>query len=266
MTTCKMVFASAPLLQSGMTNASGSCIICGDSPTIKAHLFPRAIMADLREDAKALVQGDRTRDGYTLPQNGEWDDTILCKHHEDIIGAGDNYAVRFFRSGLDRGRLVENGKALAVPNPHPDRLVHFAYSTVWRVAVSRAGRRSGLNLGRYEPILRDSLLGRTGYDLQVLIGISNLRLGEERPVPFCLYPYRQRLRAWNTWHFVLGGFDFHLLTDQRPFPVEWKPYLANGNDPLILTATDPMDIRTVPMLQPLLGRMLKGPALGQQRR
>lgn len=240
-----------------MANKAGRCIICGQSPTVKSHLFPRAMIFDIRADQNSVVQGSRHRDGIRLFQSGEWDDQFLCKVHEDRIGSGDDYTIRFCRSLETLGRPAFAGRATAVPNPQPDRLLHFIYGTVWRHAMSVRNAADKLTLGRYEAVLRQALLDDGPYDLQALVGIQNLTLGKHGKVNFALNPYRQKLGSLNTWHFVVGGLDFHLLTDRRGFNSDWKPYLANGNDPIYLTAIDPKDMRTVPMLRPLFDRMLK---------
>src|SRR5687768_14330997 len=80
-----------------MANIQGRCLICSEGPTVKAHLFPRALMLDLKAGEKALVEGSRHRDGVRFSQNGVWDDGYVCKRHEDECGAGDDYAIRFCR-------------------------------------------------------------------------------------------------------------------------------------------------------------------------
>jgi len=121
--------------------------------------------------------------------------------------------------------------------------------------MSARNAADGLDLGRYEQVLRKSLLEKGPYDLQALVARQNLTLGELGRIDFAINPYRQRLGELNTWHFAVGGLDFHLLTDQRRFDPQWSPFLANGNEVLHLTSIDRKDIREVPMLRGLLDRM-----------
>ena len=81
-----------------VANQSGRCSIGGKGPTAKSHLFPRALMFDIRASDGAVVQGSRHRVGIRLLQSGERGDRYLCKAHEDQIGAGDDYAIRLCRS------------------------------------------------------------------------------------------------------------------------------------------------------------------------
>jgi hypothetical protein len=235
-----------------MGKLQGRCLICGSADTIKAHIFPRAILLDIRAEGKTLIQGDRGREGVRFSQNGDWDDTMLCKEHEDRIGAGDDYAVRFLRTSVESAPRVENGKAFAIPNPSPAKLMHFAYACVWRAVNSLGGKSHNLTLGRYNQVLCDALMNEGPYDLQVLIGYSRLGLNEVGRVSLAINPHTVRMRGLKCWQFVIGLYEFYLFTDRQRLPREWSPYLANGNDPLIVSEGDIRDIREVPRLRPLL--------------
>jgi hypothetical protein len=140
-------------------------------------------------------------------------------------------------------------------NSEPDLLAHFVYSTVWKFAVSQHGRDNGLRLGPYEIMLRDRIFGTAPTDLPFLVGRHQFKLNKA-DVAIGIPPHRQKLKDWRTWLFVIGGLQFHLKLDQRPFPAEWSPFLANGNDPLLLTPGTGMDIREVPILKPIFQRMV----------
>lgn len=237
-----------------MGKQGGRCLICGSVETVKSHIFPRAILLDIRAQEKSLVQGDRGRPGIRFSQNGDWDDTMLCKEHEDQIGAADDYAVRFLRKGIEGARRVESGRALEVQNPRPSKLMHFAYASVWRTVNCRNGRSHNLNLGLYEQVLREALLKNGPYNLQLLIAFSHIGLEGRGRIPLVINPYKIRFMGLNCWQFVIGLFAFYLFVDRRHLPTEWSPYLANNN-PLILSEGNVRDIRDIPGLRPVLEGM-----------
>lgn len=243
----------------GMANQSGRCVICGEGPTVKAHIFPRALIFDIRGDAKNVIEGDRSFLGTRKKQSGDWDDGILCDRHEKVIGGADEYATDFIRREPLFQSTVGSVRCQSHRNAIPDKLLHFAYSAVWRRVVSRGGVRHKLNLGPYDKVILDAMLKGGPYALPLIIGKSGLGLMETGRLKMAIDPYRQRLGKWNCWHFNLCGFDFHLVTDQRPLPSEWTPYIANRNDPLIVTDMDFLDIRTVPMLRSVLNNMIQRP-------
>jgi hypothetical protein len=58
---------------------------------------------------------------------------------------------------------------------------------------------------------------------------------------------------YRIWHFIVGRLDFYMKADQRPFPIDWQPFLANYNDPNILCQTPERNVETLPLLWPKIG-------------
>jgi hypothetical protein len=216
-------------------------------------------MLDMRADSPQLIAGRRQKPGIELRQNGEWNDRILCATHEAAIGSGDDYGVRFCR----RWRKLGAGqKIVKVPNPKPDQLLRFAYAIVWRHAVGQVSP-SLLQLGPFERVIFDQLSSDGPYDLQLLIGASPLTL-QGRPLTLAIAPYRDRMTIWNVIHFTLSGLDFYLKVDQRPFPTAFRPYLANDNDPVIISNPGARSVHQVPKLRPIFEQMRKSTWKGPQ--
>ncbi|MDG5488854.1 hypothetical protein NYR55_09530 [Sphingomonas sp. BGYR3] len=239
-----------------MANPSGKCVVCGEGPTVKAHLFPRALMLDIRDDTRELVEGSRHRTGIRYRQNGPWDDRYLCSLHETQCGAGDDYFVRFARR-LERDAVPLDGRpGYKIANPRPDKLLHFAYAMVWRQVVCPEGQDLGLNLGPYRALLEAVLFNGAPATLELLIGRSSLMIDGTTPARIAIAPYRQKLMNRSVWHFEVAGLQFFLKTDKRAWPAEWARYLANGNDPLYLAAPERRDLASAPLLQDIFAQML----------
>lgn len=94
------------------------CVVCGSSSTVKAHLFPRALLHDLKVDDKHLFGYGMKREGETFFQSGRFDPDILCDIHEQSLHLCDDYAVKFIRRKIPRGKPFKQ-VALEVPNPQP---------------------------------------------------------------------------------------------------------------------------------------------------
>ena len=188
-------------------------------------------------------------------QSGLWDDSILCATHEQELHSGDDYVIDFVRDFSKISRPHNGAFGFNVKNPKPELLVRFIHSTIWRYVVSRSGARFDLNLGPYLDRIRDYVFSGTDQPLPAIVGRSNLRDLNGAPLEVGIPPYRQKLKDWNVWHFQIGGFDFYLKTDKRPFPAHFEPYLADKN-PLICRLIDPVDFASVPMFQPILSNMV----------
>lgn len=240
-----------------MSALGSSCVVCGRSPTVRAHLFPKALVHRIRGNEKNVTGGDRIRPGIKLTQSGEWDDSILCEEHEGAFATADDYMARFCRRFEKGATLSPSGNSYNAPNPRPDLLLRFAAATTWRHVVSKHGNSHGLDLGPYRQIIERHLFDGAELPLEALIGRSTILDLNGNRIEIGLAPHKSKLLHWNIWHFTIAGFDFYLKTDKRPFPSQWKEFLANDNDPITLPLIDPRRLHEVPMFQPIFAQMLK---------
>ena len=239
-----------------MSEHLDSCVVCGARPTVKSHLFPRALVRRIRGDDKHVTQGDRVRLGVKLTQSGPWDDSILCDTHESLLGPFDDYIARFCSRFSESAVISSSGNSYNCPNPKPDLLLGFAYATIWRFAVSKHGAMHHLQLGPYQLLLEHHLFHGHRIELQAILGRANVVDPRGKSVEVGIAPYRVKLRDWNLWHFAVGGFDFYVKTDQRPFPRSWKPFLLNDNDPVAMPLIDPQALHDIPKFQSIFQNMI----------
>ncbi len=229
------------------------CVICGDEKTVKAHLLSRAFIHDLRNGAKHVIEADADREGVRFHQSGTFDANILCFKHEKAAGVGEDYSIRWIRSVLQQ-LTSHPSTEWAVPNAKPDHLLRFAYAAVWKAAATTLKGPSTGELGPYEEILCDAIFFEGPLCLDLLVGISRSTvLG--RAVDVVISPYATRFGRWRVWHFAIGPIVFYLKTDKLSWPPGFRPYLANGNDPIILAEAPSRAIRNKPMLDHLLAKI-----------
>jgi len=110
-------------------------------------------------------------------------------------------------------------------------------------------------LGPYKQALERYLFEEQQAPLEVLVGRASLLMADGSEARIAIPPYSRRMGEWRVWHFFVGGLDVYLKTDKRPFPQEWRPYLANGNDPLTLPTIDPLPVAKIKMLHPIFRKM-----------
>jgi hypothetical protein len=182
---------------------------------------------------------------------------LLCDPHEQAFGLLDDYTARFYRRFDREAELSPTGNSYVLDNPHPDRLLKFVYSMVWRYAASNEGQKHNLQLGPYREHLEQVLFKGAMPTLQALVSRSNIVDPRGKRVDLAIPPYRRKLMGRTVWHSCLAGFDFYLKTDQRPFPYDVKEFLLNDNDPVTIPLIDPLRFDNIPMLQPIFRQMLK---------
>lgn len=211
-------------------------------------------MLDVRGSDPHLHQIQLDRDGSKFLQNGPWDDNILCSEHEVLTQAADDYAVKFCREVV--ATVPQSSAGGTIPNPKPDLLAKFAYQTIWRFSGSRLGR--GLSaLGPFANLMRDCCFGSNSPELPVLLARNHLTLPDGSESSLVVAPFPSRLGQWRCWLFSVGGVQFYTKCDQRSFPDEWQDHFVNRNDPAVIQRFDNMQAHVVPILQPVMKKMIK---------
>jgi hypothetical protein len=194
--------------------------------------------------------------GFTFPQSGFWDDTILCAAHDSRLGKFDKYAARFcrdFKSALEAGQAVA-----AIPNPRPDLLVDFAGACVWRMAVSRTGHQPKLLLGPYADRLQESLFGGVAFRPLLLVARHALHDAEGELLNMGALPYPYKEEGIRFWRFIVCGLIFDLKLDARTTPPAMATLAANAAPEITLFEDFPRDVRREPLVGASLRRMAAG--------
>lgn len=215
------------------------CMVCGAAPTVRAHLFPRALSHDIRRDAHHVIAVGLNNPRTRFLQSGQWSDRIVCRVHEDVFGTIDDYAVTFCRTFEQRFTVLAWGMAVTVPNPRPDLLVMFAHAVVWRHAADLLARGRRHWLGPYFQIIEDALF-RGGPALDMFV-IEPGNVSQGKRVIMGVHPCPSYMGPLNLTRFEIGGLGFMLKTDQRPFPPEIALF-AGRRDPLRVLTMDAVEI------------------------
>jgi hypothetical protein len=225
------------------------CLVCGSPDTVKAHLFPRALVLDLRKSEKSLISADAVRPGYMYTQNGMWDRGILCKAHEDKAGRGDDYSIRLFRKLAEHPASGRSDGEFQSDNPNPKLLLAFAYSTVWKHVVSKYGREKALSLGPYENTIRNYLFADSDSLLDVMMTMNEMRYPDGEKFQYAESPFRIRMFGYSFWKFTVSSVDVWIKVDKRPLPSSWERYVANESNPMVVATTAPKTVEARPHLR-----------------
>jgi hypothetical protein len=73
-----------------------NCLVCGGSPTIKAHLIPQAFTKEVRENDTDLAIVS-PHGNSRVAKNGFFDPQLLCKTCDGQLGAHEKFAVEGLR-------------------------------------------------------------------------------------------------------------------------------------------------------------------------
>lgn len=229
------------------------CVVCGDTPTVKSHLIPRAIFHDMKRPSHPIVGNTLRGPGYVELQSGYFDRSILCARHEAMLGPPDNYGVRFCRSFI---RQVAQGTThVRVANPKPDLLVKFAGACIWRAATSRTQGNPSRWLGPYAERIERSLFGDVEFRPLLLVSRQSYRSSTGEPLNIGALPHRYQELGVNFWRFIAGGLIFDLKLDNRSTPPAMRTLDASQMSDLLLMEDFPQSALQAPGIGTALARM-----------
>lgn len=206
---------------------SKSCVICGEGPTVKSHLLPRAVAHDIRADQKSLWLGSIHHDGYEMSQSGVYD-WLLCDEHESAIGGYETYAINFCRDfTLTAGEVA--AREFRRDETDNDKLIRFACSVLWRHHACDLPVAKGVNVGGWEPTLRAITFDNAPV-LEPSVVLARYAPNGLPDDKWAIPPAQSKFDDRRVWSFVIYGMIFMVKLDKRPFSPSTQKALLNGRD------------------------------------
>ena len=231
------------------------CLVCGAPKTVRSHLLPKALIKEIREDAKHVVSDSRHRKGVRLSQGGSFDRHLLCAEHENATADLDRYGTEFLRRSETVFETLKPDRTFEVINPQPDTLRNFALSVVWGEVDCANGALSRLSLGPYEDRVRSAVFDRAELQWPLLVSRTQFSVEKRGAVKFALHPFRVRFSGLSAWSFTAVGHAFWLISDRRGLPATHDFVRADLKDPATVIVGHQQDFGSVGILQKLFANM-----------
>jgi hypothetical protein len=197
------------------------CLKCGETPTIKAHVFPQSAVRAIRTrgpDAKIKeIYSDRAI--ISRNQNGIYDSSILCLICDGRIGV----AEKWFIENLNDLHLAAAGQ----PPYYPIKLllntraaIQFAVSIIYRSSLSLSNRFRGISLGPYTSAAGEIATGSDQADFKEPLVMINVLISNQLDVrQFVFYPVRCSGRNGSYYVFTISGIQFLVKFGGRHFGI-----------------------------------------------
>lgn len=217
-----------------VTVANPACMVCGATMMARAHLFPRALMHEIRRDEKhmlAISAFAGGRPGYL--QSGEVSTRILCHRHEKATQRFDDAAIRMIRTFSQRARLAYEGRAWHVANPKADDLTRFIHATIWRHWAHWLAGETGPNFNRTAlPALRGVVFDGEQPFATMVMETERVHRGERAHIAFV--PGETMIDGMALIRFEIGGFAFFLRPGYYYLPAPWHAFSAASQPDLFV--------------------------------
>lgn len=236
------------------------CRICGEPATIEAHIIPRALYRRVAGTEQHTMQGSLFRTGTRYQAKGLFDPDLLCAQHERMLGAADDYGMRFLHRFETAGRVSVRGNVWLVPNPKPDLLVRFVAACIWRRGVSAVDREAAdLDLGFAEPKLRAMLFeSHTRYQPPLMVVRRTYTSQGQWLREIMFEPCKSFGFGDNTWSFFALGCEFTMKLNPYSHPAFPAYFVANGKKEVWALNMDPEEFTGVPGVIDISANMLRG--------
>lgn len=184
------------------------CVICGDPKTVRSHLVPRSLAREVKGNDKSLSHVSRIPGRPQSSAAGPFDRNLLCDKHEKVTADLDAYGMKFIRKARQLASLEPQAQTIAVPNPHPSKLIRFIASIIWRGFVSPHGEDNPTELGQFRGLLEQFVFCDEQTDaFTAVAAITSYRIGTLKGRIIVL-PWRVATPNRFIWHMELGGISF----------------------------------------------------------
>lgn len=194
----------------------------------KAHILPKAFFSKVLKLAKTeglWLHEVGTGDVKRRPA-GDYDQGILCREADRLIGDFDQYGVRFFGKAAPEQVLQVRGRLWVKRSRFNfEKLQLFLMSFAWRCHHSTLPQYAAISVGsRYEGLLRDALVKKDGSSkpwFSFFIVWLPTKL-EENLLPL-KYPFQSKIMGVNYFISYFLNFKVFMRIDQRTGPqeIEW---------------------------------------------
>jgi hypothetical protein len=186
------------------------CLRCGNTPTINAHIFPKAVIRAIRKrgpDTKTLG----VRFGGAFPintPNGLSDRKILCSTCDEAIGVADKWFVEIL-DDLHLSAQKTKPYDIIPLSLNAKLAIQFAVSVIYRASLSKSHHFAGISLGSYTDIAANIAIGAKGADFgSVLVLLNVLTSRNLDTKQFAFYPVRCTGDNGAYFVFVISGIQF----------------------------------------------------------
>lgn len=223
------------------------CNFClNEKPLVDAHIVPLCIVKRLLESKEPIFQffKDPNRYSVHLPK-GEYDANIICGDCDSSFSEFEECGRDFLFDILDdKYPLVKIDDPLkSLPGYYTIskfnylELKLFFLSVMWKASASRRPSCKNVNLGSFEPEVREMLKSRDAGPPEKF-PVFLFRYVDKHGSQTMINPHRQRKFGINFCSIGLPGSFAVIKTDQRPLPAELRGWEMAPDRPLLIAARD----------------------------
>jgi hypothetical protein len=178
--------------------------------------MPAALGRDLRGNGSNFWIGTTERPGRTVSQSGVFDQ-FLCETHKRAIHDYEEYAIQFIRA-FELSEAEVKVRTFRRDGTDNESLIRFVCSVLWRYHHSTREETEDVDLGEWEPNLRDVTFGGSIYQAPDVL----MRAIHQTLLPkdaFMMTPAPVEQWGRRSLQFTVPGLIFNIKLDHE----DWVP-------------------------------------------
>ena len=195
------------------------CRFCHNrEASVESHILPRAFVLALSEPKTAAHLISNRFIDERRSWTGVYDSALVCAECEAIFNPYDAYGHRFFfREQLDP--INSDGELLVhqFENADAAKLKLFILCNLWRASASTRPEFRSVDLGRWEPEIRDMIKGGDPGSADRFPVILVRFEAQDNAVP-AVYPYRADVGGAMCYKMIIAGCMAAVVMQGRELP------------------------------------------------
>jgi hypothetical protein len=208
---------------------------CVRESAVESHIIPRAFILAMSEpNTAARLLSNRFID-ERRSWTGLYDGALVCAECEAIFSPYDTYGHRFFyREQLNS--IHDDGELLVYTFENADaaKLKLFVLCNLWRASASTRPEFRSVDLGRWEPEIRDMIkTGDPGAPDRFPVILVRFQTARENAVP-AVYPYRADVGGLPCYKMIMAGCTASVVIQGRALPPILSEVVLAAGRPVIL--------------------------------
>lgn len=200
---------------------------------MKSHIIPKSFFEF--DAGNSIILNDKN-----FPKRcrtGLWDNKIVIKDGEDLLGNLDNYGFQvLIKDQKNFNPIFDNSNQLIgkyIEEYDYTKFKLFCLSMLWRMSVSKLPELEGVSLGPHENIIKNMILNNDAKEPEAY-SVNMFYFFENYTKGLLLYPVKENFEGVNVYRLQFSNFMALIKVDSQKTSKPFSAYMLCPSKPLTL--------------------------------
>lgn len=204
----------------------GICKLCGQECDYQdSHIITKCFYPDIKDTSNKYL-AVKPNGSYKIVQSGVYDSSILCKNCENkTLSKIEGNASKLFLTN-EYPPIIKEGvdfKGIIYTNEFFDykTIRQFFVSIIWRASVSTLDDFKDINLGKYENIAKEIILGKN-VEYPQFFKFFIFRIPDDAKYNKVLFIKRTRFNKASSYELQMSKYRVNIIVNPDAFTNDIK--------------------------------------------